>query len=173
MPTCRTCYFCIPYKGKSFGLFLWGTCYQAKRKVNANMTACTLHKERGVNVTIKSTPEKRNLYRDKDDNLIQGVILPEVLNKTVIIHAKREYTWGLYTGMAVKVEGENGKLGIVEITAATPIKALNMPDMPKPPYMAMFIEKTSKNKNKYYTIKVLDGKRPNGQEGENSEILPF
>lgn len=173
MNTCRDCFFCIPNTGKSFGMFNFGTCYQSKRRVNANMSACAIHKERSLNVAVKSTPKKRNKYKDKDGNLILGVTLSEVLNKTITVLAKREYTWGRYGGMAVKVEGPNGKLAIVEITAETPIKALNMPDMPKAPYKAMFIEKTSKNQKKYYTVKVLDGKNHNGQENGEANVLPF
>ena len=124
-------------------------------------------------MTIKSTPEKRNEYRDADGNLISGYTLQEVLNKPITILAKREYTWGLYTGMAVKCKSEKGLLAIVEITAGTPIKALNMPQMPKPPYLARFVEKTSKANNKYFTVQVLDAET--GEivvEGERKP-LPF
>jgi hypothetical protein len=124
-------------------------------------------------MAVKSTPNKRNTYQDKDGKLIKGVTLPEVVNKPITIHAKREYTWGKYSGMAVKVQGENGKFGIVEITAETPIKALNDPAMPKPPYKGMFIEKTSKTGNKYYTIKLLNGKQTPAESDGEPLILPF
>lgn len=107
-------------------------------------------------MTLKSTPAKRNTYRDNDDNVMPGVTLPEVLNKPLEVIAKREYTWGKYTGLAVKVKGDNGALAIVEITAKTPIKALNSSKLPKAPYKAMFVERTSKNEQKYYTIQLID-----------------
>lgn len=108
-------------------------------------------------MVLKSNSEKRNKYRDKDNNVIVGMTLPEVLNKPLTILAKREYTWGLYEGLAVKVRNPEGKLAIVEITADIPIKALCDPKLPKPPYDAKFVQKTSANKKKYYTIEVKNG----------------
>lgn len=156
MKTCRDCFFCTPnYKG-GVSMFRMGVCYQAQRKVLANMTACNLFEERGKEMPVKSNTEKRNHYRDKDDNVIQGVTLPEVLNEPLTIIAKRDYAWGLYDGLAVKVSRESGELLIVEITAETPIKALCMPQLPKLPFPAKFVQRVSKNKRRYFTIEVLD-----------------
>lgn len=173
MDTCRSCYYCTPYQGKSFELFQWGTCYHAKRKVNADMTSCSLYHPRGIKMTIKSTPDKRNQYRDVDDNIIPGYALQEVLDKPLTILAKREYTWGLYPGMAVKVKSEKGMLAIIEITAGTPIKALNMPQMPKPPYFARFVERMSKNNHKYFTVQVLDRETGEVKVEDERNPLPF
>ena len=171
MNTCRTCFFCVPnYKG-GLSRFFQGTCYQANRIVQADMSACSIYKERNENVVVKSTPENRNTYVDKDCNRIRGVVIPEVLDRPLTILAKRAYTWGKYTGLAVKVRGTNGKMGIVEITAKIPIKALNDPKLPKPPYEAKFVQKTSASKNKYYTIEVKGGKESRVQD-EGTD-LPF
>lgn len=122
-------------------------------------------------MVVKSTPEKRNTYKDKDGNLIPGMTLPEVLNKPLTVLAKREYTWGKYTGLAVKVANPEGKLAIVEITAETPIKALNDLSLSKQPYDARFIQKISANGNRYYTIEVLNGSESEVQGKD--EIIPF
>lgn len=156
MSTCRTCYSCRPELGLNFESFGYGLCTQARRKVMSDMTACTLYQERGKIVSVKSNDKKRNTYRDKDGNKMMGMTLPEVLEKPITILAKREYAWGLYEGLAVKVMGDNGNLGIVEITAETPIKALNDSKLPKMPFNAKFVEKTSKNKRKYYTVELID-----------------
>lgn len=137
------------------------------------MTACSLHRERNTNVALKSTPEKRNQYRDSEDNLIPGYTLPEVLNKPLTILAKREYLWGKFSGLAVKVKSDVGKLAIIEITAETPIKALCMPTMPKPPYHARFVAKTSKNDHEYYTVQLLDIETGEVIEEDERKELPF
>lgn len=171
MKTCRTCFFCVPnYKG-GMSRFYQGTCYQANRLVLADMAACSIHKERNENMVVKSTPEKRNTYKDKDGNSMLGMTLPEVVDKILTVIAKREYTWGKYSGLAVKVANTAGKYAVVEITAKTPIKALNDPKLPKPPYDAQFVQKTSANKRKYYTIEVINGRENGAQEKETE--LPF
>jgi len=96
------------------------------------------------------------MYKDKDGNSMAGVTLPEVLNRSLTILAKREYTWGQYKGLAVKVSDAEGVVTVIEITAKTPIQALNDPKLPKTPFPAKFVQRTSKNKRKYYTVEVLD-----------------
>lgn len=171
MKTCYSCFYCVPkYKGTGH-YFKQGTCYQANRRVQANMTACQLYKERKETVPVKSNPKKRNQYRDKDGNLMPGVTIPEILDKPLTILAKRQYVWGLFDGLAVKVKGSNDKLAIIEITADIPIKALCDPHLAKPPFKAKFVQKVSKSKKKYYTIEVLDGEENSGQDGQDD--IPF
>lgn len=171
MNTCRTCFYCVPNYSGGMSRFYKGTCYQANRVVQANMTACSIYEERRDTMVVKSKEGARNTYKDKDGNRIVGVTLPEILDKPLTILAKREYTWGKYEGMAVKVLGANGKMAIVEITAKTPIKALCMSDLPKPPYEAKFVQKTSKDGKKYYTIEVENGNKA-AVQGEGTD-LPF
>lgn len=152
MKTCRSCFFCVPcYRGTK-GHFKKGSCYQSNRHVCADMTACQLYEERTKTMPVKSNKEKRNKYRDKDNNLIWGMTLSEVVDKPLTILEKREYTWGLYNGLAVKVRSPEGKLGIVEITAEIPILALCDPKFPKLPLDATFVQKMSKNKRRYFTL---------------------
>lgn len=124
-------------------------------------------------MALKSNPSKRNTYKDKDGNLMKGYTLPEVLDKTLTILAKREYVWGLFDGLAVKVKTAKGKLVIIEITAQTPIEALKDPRLPKIPFLGRFIKRTSKSGNDYYTVQAID---PGGKVlslEDSDEPLPF
>lgn len=157
MTTCRTCFNCIPRKGHTFQVFSWGTCYLAQAKVMADLTACQYYKQRRNQMPVKSTPAKRNTYRDKDDLLMSGFTLPEVLDKPLTILVKREYTWEKFTGLALKVANAEGKFAIVEITAEIPIKRLTSRKFPKLPVKGKFVKKTSKAGNEYYTFQAVKG----------------
>ncbi len=122
-------------------------------------------------MALKSNDKKRNVYRDGASNAMKGVSITEVLDKVLLFVEAKKYTWGLYEGIALKVEGDNGRLGVVEITAETPIQALAMPEMPEMPYRAKFVQRTSAKKRKYYTVELekVEGSEENGEQAE----LPF
>lgn len=149
---CRTCYNLTPHYIEQTSVFHKGTCRYSGRKVLADMTACQYHKERGNDVAIKSNEQKRNKYKDGDGNVMLGMTVPEVLDKTLTILCRREYTWEKYKGLAVKVADNSGNLIIVEITAKLLIKKLCSTKFPDLPVKVMFIERTSKNDRKYFDV---------------------
>lgn len=122
---------------------------------------------------VKSTKEKRNIYKDKDGVLMKGYTLSEVLDKPVEVVAKREYRWGKYEGLAVKVWTANDTFAVIEITAETPIKAFNNPNLPKLPFRAKFVQQVSENNRKYYTIRLLDESGEEIPNGNENGPLPF
>lgn len=150
MKVCNTCVSFLAKIDKRAGFVYRGTCWQAKRQVSSRMYGCGLHQERGDSMVTKSNDRKRNVYKDKDGNKMPGVTIPEILDDMVTIIAKREYTWGKYDGLAVKIAREDGSLAIVEVTADLVIKNICHRDFPKLPLDGKFVEKTSKDQKKYF-----------------------
>lgn len=115
-------------------------------------------------MALKSTPEKRNTYKDDDGNLMKGYTLSELGQAVVTFLEKRPYQWGKFAGVALKVRTQSDVLCVIEITANTPRTILQSKQVPDFPFLARFAERTSTNGHGYHTIELID---------ENGEVIPL
>lgn len=103
-------------------------------------------------MTDKPKEKKRRIYKDKDGLRMEGVSLASVVNETITVLAKREYQFGEYAGLAIKVEQIGTPVCIIESTSRILNNQLVTAKCPKPPFKGHIEKRLSKKNREYYTF---------------------